>query len=173
MSCSDWIQLISSGAIVILTAGLVWATWKYMRSTKRMADSMETQTAIMVEGYERNIAPVFKASFGMSSWSKEEVKIKFYFYNFGKEIITAIKVITKIWNIDNADRILQESEQTMNFLIIPNSHPHEFSLDIPLNPEVSRFHPDRERKIKWESLFVVKDVKGREHTFHAGVRSLF
>jgi len=173
MSCSDWIQLISSGAIVILTAGLVWATWKYMKSTKRMADSMETQTAIMVEGYERNIAPVFKASFGMSSWSKEEAKIKFYLYNFGKEIITVIKVITRIWNVDNAERILQEAEQTMNFLVIPNSNSHEFSLDIRINPEVSRFHPDRERKIKWESTFIVKDVKGREYSFPAGIRSLF
>jgi len=173
MTCSDWIQLISSGAILILTAGLVWATWKYMRSPKRMADSMETQTAIMVEGYERNIAPVFKASFGMSSWSKEEVKIKFYLYNFGKEIIKVVKVITKIWNSENAEIVLQESEQTVDLDVIPNMRPQEFSLNIRLSEEISKFHPDRERKIKWESLFIVKDVKRREHSFRAGVRSLF
>jgi hypothetical protein len=42
-----------------------------------------------------------------------------------------------------------------------------------LNPDISRFFPDRERKIKYESIFIVKDVRDREHSFPAGMRSLF
>jgi len=173
MEITQWIQIILSLAMFAVTAVLAWATWKYMRFTKRMADAMETQTAIMTEGYERNIAPICRPDFISNATNDEETKIRFAILNYGKEIFSVIKVNTKIWNVDNPQAILQQHEQNENIVVPPMPHSPEVIINIRLNPEISRFFPDRERKIKYESIFIVKDVRDREHSFPAGMRSLF
>jgi len=173
VNITNWIQAISAGVAAIVTIVLARITYIYVRETKRMAASMETQTAIMAENYERNIAPICKPHFVSSATSKEETKIRFIILNYGKEIFYVIKIITRVWNIDNPQVVLQQHEQNENIIALPRSEFPDARIILPFNPEVSRYHPDREKKIKWESIFIVKDIKGREHFFPAGMRSLF
>ena len=144
-----------------------------MRATKRMADSMETQTAIMAGDYERNIAPICKLHFISNATNEQETKIRFTILNYGKEIFSVIKVITKIWNVDDPQVIIQQHEQYENIVVPPIPNSPEVIINIRLNPEISRFFPDRERKIKWESTIYIKDVADRERLIPAGMRSLF
>ncbi len=174
MPCNNsWIELFLSGAMFTVTAVLAWATWKYMKITKRMADSMETQTSIMAGDYERNIAPICKPQFISNATNNQETKIRFAILNYGKEIFTVVRIVTKIWNTDNPQTVLQQHPQDENIVVPPIPHSPETTIRIPLNAEVSRFYPDREKKVKWESTFYIKDISDRERAIPAGMRSLY
>lgn len=169
----QWIQTNESFLLFLATLILAFITFLYMLSTRKMAKSMEIQTAIMAENYERNIAPICRAHFVSNSTNNEETKIRFMILNYGKEIFYVIKIIIKIWSIDNPQAILQQHEQEENIIALPMYEFPEARINIRLNPEVARFFPDRDKKIKWETTFFVKDVRNREHEFHTGMRSLF
>jgi hypothetical protein len=170
---SNWINYVLSGAMFLVTGVLAWATWKYMRFTKRMADAMETQTAIMSEGYERNIAPLCKPIFNYGSTSAEETKIRYLIYNYGKEPFSVIKVMTNIWNVNNPDLILQQEEKVEDVLVLPSQSGSQIDILFKLKPDVLRYYPDKEKQIKFEATFLVKDVKSRDYSFPAGTRSFY
>lgn len=77
MTKVETIQLIVNGILALATIGLVIVTAIYACITRKMADSMKLQSNIMVEGYERNIAPIFKSTFNYGSANENVAKKRF------------------------------------------------------------------------------------------------
>ncbi len=173
MTKVETIQLIVNGILALATIGLVIVTAIYACITRKMADSMKLQSNIMVEGYERNIAPIFKSTFNYGSANENVAKKRFLIQNYGKGLFTVVKVKTKVWKNDNPNIILQEHDQIENIIVPPLPAAPVIDISFGLNRDVSSFFPDKENRVLFESIFIVSDIKGREYSFSSGIRSFF
>ncbi len=83
MSSDQLIQIIFSGALVLATGILAYITFKYMKATKRMADSMEVQSKIMQREFEWSISPLLDIHSGISQTTHENGTYRYNLYNHG------------------------------------------------------------------------------------------
>ncbi len=62
MTSYECIQLISSGGLVLVTIGLIYVTWKYMKHTGKMVDEMHEQSGLLKRNIEASLGPIIEAS---------------------------------------------------------------------------------------------------------------
>jgi hypothetical protein len=103
MNTAQWIQIIFSGAMFAVTGVLAWATWKYMRFTKRMADSMNRQSIIMSREYELKVSPLINIIQQTSVTSPEKGTYPYIIENLGMFPVNLRSVYISIWHPENRD----------------------------------------------------------------------
>ncbi len=173
MTTTDWVQAISAGITALATLTLAVMTYIYARRTSQIANLTKIQTDLLSEADARKYIPFFEATFVMGGGDGKVIRNLFSIQNSGETEFILIGVKTAIWHEDDPTSELQIDSSERNICLSPKRSYYNLEVKIVLNPSVGRFFPDKEKKIKYQSTFIIRDAKNREHNRPFGIRSLF
>jgi hypothetical protein len=105
----------------LVTGVLAWATWKYMRFTKRMADSMEQQSKIMSREFELKVSPLINIIQQTSMTSPEKGTYPYIIENLGMFPVNLVDVSISIWHPEDRGLIFPVITKKYNLDIAPGS----------------------------------------------------
>lgn len=175
MITTNWIQAISAFVSAIVTIVLARITYIYVRHTKRMAESMKTQTDLEQFKFDKDIKPICKLYLSNHSTNANEGRFDYAVKNDGKEIFTINKIILKIFNEEHPLDILFHKETEPNYDLAPLTEPKRGSFTVNYPQTVSDIlnnAPER-KKIKCQGFVLVKDIKNNQKEFSDTYRTLW
>ena len=138
MNVVQWVQLISSGALVLLTGVLAWATYKYMVAAKKMADHMKSQSILMQKEFEIRLMPLVeeKISPRITGILKPTADLRIINKGFYPVFCTDVEI--KLINKNNKDDSVMEHMNFLQWLEGGHEMAKEISFDFGRLPSFSR-----------------------------------
>jgi len=173
MNTTQWIQIIASAAIVILTGGLVWVTWRYAKSTKKMAESMETQSKIMQREFELKVSPLVNILSQHSLTGVEKGEYHFLVENNGDMPVYLKQVETVFWHKKDPEINIPSLKENRDIEIASKSN-KEIKIEINL-ADLNRILLDNQAKkeIMMQSIFYIENVEHKKFNFRSGERTVW
>jgi len=175
MITTNWIQAISAGVSAIVTIVLARITYIYVRQTKRMAESMKTQTDLEQFKFDQDIKPICNLYLFNHSSNVDEGRFDYAVRNDGKEIFTINKIILKIFNEEHPLDILFHKEIESDYDLAPLNEPKRdnFAVTYPQTlSDILNNIPER-KKVKYQGFVHVTDIKNKRKEFSDTKRTLW
>jgi hypothetical protein len=162
---SNWINLVLSGAMFLVTGVLAWATWKYMRFTKRMADSIELQSKILHEEHELAMKPDIATSFFKSVPDGDNFKYTYFMSNNSRRTSILKKIKANLWKGHDPDNkfLFDISDRIMNISPLAVARvdlAFSFSAIQSIFPDITNLN-----QISMQPIFVIEDFNHRDIEF--------
>jgi hypothetical protein len=174
MSCDQIIQIIFSGALVSATGTLAYITYRYMKATKRIANSMEVQSKIMQREFELRVAPLIDIHSGISSTTHEKGDYRYNLSNQGGYSVYLKKVEVVFWHKTNQEINIPSYSENYNYLPISPKSPKEILPKITFS-KLNRVLLDVESKkeVLMQPIFYFRDVEQKDHQKRGPIRTVW
>ncbi len=167
------VQIISGIIIAAATTALAIITYKYMKSTKIMADSMELQSKIMTREFEKRVSPIIDLILQRSQTNSEKGKYHYAVCNLGNEPVKLKEVKTRYWQPDEPEREFAPIIKPINKLIAAS--PSSIEVDVEINfSKINQINSESQfrKKILKQSIFIIENVDHEEFEIEDIVRKI-
>jgi archaellum component FlaG (FlaF/FlaG flagellin family) len=173
MMLAQWIQIIFSGALVLATGILAFITYRYMKATKKMAESMDVQSKIMAREFDLRVVPIINITSGISKTCHENGEYSYFVSNGGHYSVTLTKVDVIFKHKKDLSIIIPSFTKDFNISINPGS-----SKDINLQIDFTEFNklfPNVQAKheVSLQPIFKIRNVENKEFEFKGGLRTVW
>jgi len=173
METAQWIQIVFSGAMFAVTAVLAWATYKYMRFTKRMADSMDQQSKIMSREFELKVSPLINIIQQGSTTAPEKGTYPYIIENLGMFPVNLRSVVISIWHPENREIKFPVINNKYNIDIAPGS-----AKEIVIEMEFAKINEallnnQTKKEVLMQPIFRIFDAKHELKTIAGPKRTIW
>ena len=130
MDTAQCIQIIFSVALVLGTVALALITYGYMKSTKKMADSMNQQSEMMQKEFEIRLMPLVEEKVHTKSTGISKPTAEFRIANKGIYAVYCGEIEIKIKSNENENDFVVENMNIGQWLESRNEITREISFDL-------------------------------------------
>jgi hypothetical protein len=155
------------------TAVLARATWKYMKSTKKMADSMDIQANIMQREFEIRISPLINIIQQHSETGTDKGTYQYIIENLGAMPVKLFKAHISIWHPENSSLEFPTIPKRYDLDIAPKGH-REIIIELVF-AEINKVLLDNQMKkeVMMQPVFRIYDAKHELRTFQGPKRTIW
>jgi hypothetical protein len=173
METAQLVQIIFSGALVLATGILALITYGYARATKKMADSMEVQSNIMVREFELRVVPRINITSGSSITTHEKGDYHYTIFNGGYYSVTLIGAEVIFQHKTDPSIKISPFKKEFNLSINPNSAKEVVLSIIFFDFNKILLNNQAKQEVSLQPIFKIRNVENKEFEFKGVLRTVW